>query len=303
MKYTCLRTSAAVILLSLNVLAASDFQRQAPDSQTLTEIAKGFGGRISVAALHLESGRTLQFNETAKVPTASVIKVPIMVEAFCQAHEARLSLEDRVTATEADRVPGSGILKDLSAGLQLKLIDAVRLMIVLSDNEATNLVIDRVGVENVNQRMRSLGLENTRLFRKVFATPSEPQSEEAKRYGLGVTTPKDMVRLLQLLAEGKIVSRAASDQMLAVMKQQRDRDGIPRYLGRLTLGGKLEIAHKTGALNRVRNDVGIVFTPKGRVVMAIFCEDSKDEQWTADNAATLAVARASEFIVRRLVLP
>jgi len=303
MRSTCRRISSMAAILIMMSCAARPLRSQAADPQSLAEIAKSFSGRMSVAALHLESGRTLSLNEDQKVQTASVIKLAIMVEAFHQAHEGKLSLDAKLTATEADRVPGSGILKDLSAVMELKLLDAIRLMIVLSDNEAANLVIDRVGVENVNKRMQGLGLKNTTLFRKVFATPKEPQSEEAKKFGLGVTTPQDMVLLLQHLAKGALISGAASNQMIEIMKQQRDRDGIPRCLGRLDLGGKVEVANKTGALNKVRNDVGIVFTPRGRVLVAIFCEDSGDEQWTADNEATLAVARASEFIVRRLLAP
>ncbi len=270
--------------------------------ETIETIARRFSGRMGLAAIHLESGESIFLNADERFQTASVIKLPIMVEAFFQAKAGHLKLDETVTYNEADRVPGSGILQDLSPGTILKLVDAITLMIVLSDNLATNLVIERVGIENVNTRMVSLGLKNTKLFKKVFLPAKEPVSDEAKRFGLGVTTPREMMLLLQRLARGELPDAASSERMIQILKKQRDRDQIPRYLGQIDLGGKIEVANKSGALDVVRNDVGIVYTPRGRVALAVFCAESADKKWTADNEATLAIARAAEAAVRELLI-
>src|SRR5207245_2255562 len=128
-----------------------------------------------------------------------------------------------------DKVPGSGILQDLSTGLRPSLEDAMTLMITLSDNTATNLVLDKVGVENVNRRMQSLGLPGTKVFRKVFKSLDRPLTDEEKEFGLGSTTPKEMVKLLTMIERKQVVDAAACDKMLAILKKQRDQEKIPRY--------------------------------------------------------------------------
>lgn len=272
------------------------------DTTTLEEsvksVAANFRGRMALAAKNLETGETVQFQGDQTVQTASVIKLPIMVEVFYQVNEGKLKLEDPVTFAESDKVDGSGILRDLHGGLNLTLLDAVTLMIVLSDNLATNLVIDKVGIESVNKRMVSLGLKNTRLFKKVFIAAKEPVSEEAKKFGLGMTTPLDMLSLLEKIATGKVVDPAACDRMISILKKQRYRDEIPRYLDQLsTKEKKVSVANKTGALNDVRNDVAIVYAPHGKYLLSVFCYDTKDTRWTADNEATLAIAHVARIIV------
>jgi len=171
-------------------------------------------------------------------------------------------------------------------------------MIVLSDNTATNLVIDKVGIDAVNARMQKLGLVHTQLFKKVFLAPPKP-SEEQKKFGLGATSPADMLRLLEMLAHGELVNQPTSGTMVAMMKKQRDRDQIPRYISSGDLGenaGGVEVANKTGALDHVRNDVGLVMTRKGTYLMAIFTWNSLDTRWTPDNAATLTVARLAKLL-------
>ena len=260
------------------------------------EVIRQFQGQLYFAAKSLKTGETIEHRAGEKVQTASVIKVAILVELFAAAHEHRLSLDDVVAFSEENRVPGSGILQDLGVGLHLRLRDAGVLMTVLSDNSATNILIDRLGVAAVNARMRAAGLEETVLFKKVFKPAAEPLPEEQKKWGLGVTTPRDMLRLFEKLYRKEIVDAASCDAMLAILKKQRDRDAIPRYFTGKAWE-KVEVAHKTGALDRVRNDTGIVFTPDGDSVLALFAQESEDQRWTADNAATLALAKLAEALV------
>ncbi len=219
-----------------------------------------------------------------------------MVEVFAQAKERRFTLEDVMAYTEENRAAGSGILQDLGLGLHLTVKDATVLMIVLSDNTATNMLIDRVGIKAVNERMRQAGLAGTVLYKKVFRPATEPLPEEQKKWGLGVTTPQDMLLLLEKIYRKELVDAGSSEQMISILKKQRDRDQIPRYF----FGekwAKVEVANKSGALDRVRNDVGIVFTPEGDFLLSLFTQESEDQKWTPDNEATLALARLSEALV------
>lgn len=259
-----------------------------------------FPGRLYFSAKNLKTGEVLEYRGDERVQTASVIKVPIMVEVFAQAREHRLALADVIAYTEANRAPGAGILQDLGPGLQLTLRDAVVLMIVLSDNTATNMLIDRVGIDAVNERMRGLGLRHTFLNKKVFLPAPENLPPERAAYGLGVTTPREMLALLERLYLGGLVDAAACREMISILKRQRDRDQIPRYLTGPEWQG-VEVAHKTGALNRVRNDAGIVFTPRGDVVLSLFAQESEDEKWTPDHKASLALGRLAEALLRHLL--
>lgn len=272
-------------------MAADDLESQ------VRSVAASLRGRVAIAARNLKTGETVQIHGDTRVKTASVIKLPIMVEVFYQLREGKLRLDDPLTFTDADKVQGSGILQDLHGGLNLSLRDAVTLMIVLSDNTATNLVIDKVGIDRVNTRMQSLGLKDTRLFKKVFLPAKEPLSPEATAFGLGMTTPNDMLQLLQKIARAEILDRAACDQMIAILKKQRYTDEIPRYLSYLGAKPAMVTANKTGALDQVRNDVGIVYAPNGPYLLAIFCYDLADRHWTADNEGTLTIAKLARVIV------
>ncbi len=259
----------------------------------INSIAESFHGDISMAALNLATGQTLVLNGDRRVKTASTIKVAIMAEAFLQVREGKLKLSDPITLQAADRVAGSGILQDLQAGLQMKLEDAITLMIVESDNTATNLVLDKVGIASVNARMASLGLRNTKVFKKVFVPLNRPLTDEEKEFGLGVTTPNEMVKLLEMINGRRIGDAASCERMIAIMKKQRDHDSMQRYL----IGEpKVVIASKSGALDDVRNDVGIVDTPAGPMVMAIFAQNIKDRRWMPDNEAHIVIAKLARAV-------
>lgn len=280
----------AALLFSLEARAAA-----LPDP--VQKIAKSFSGQIYVYAKNLKSGEVLEYRSGEKVQTASVIKVPIMVEVFAQAKENRFTLQDVMALTEENKAQGSGILQDLGLGTHLTIRDVVVLMITMSDNSATNMLIDRVGIKPVNERMKQLGLVDTVLYKKVFRPATEPLPEEQKKWGLGVTTARDMALLMEKIYRKEAVDAQSSEAMIAILKRQRDRDQIPRYF----YGdewAKVQTAHKTGALERVRNDAGIVFTPDGDFVLSLFAQESEDRKWTPENEATLTLAKLSEALVR-----
>ena len=179
----------------------------------------------------------------------------------------------------------------------LTLRDALRLMLVLSDNTATNLVIDRLGADAVNARMDALGLPRTRLMRKIGGGGDSAAGKDPanRRFGLGSTTSREMVALLGRIEAGEVVSREASAEMIAILKREQFPDGI----GRRRTG----CATKAGALDHLRSDVGIVYTPAGRVALAITMDEIRDVEWTVDNPATLAIASLTDVLVDALAPP
>jgi beta-lactamase class A len=256
----------------------------------LAPLAKAHKGQVAIAVKHLRTGGSYYLNADAVLPTASLIKLPVMVEVYQQVAEGKVKLSDMVTLHDADKVPGSGILTyHFSEGATFPLRDAVRLMIAYSDNTATNLILDRIGIPATTKRMIAWGLPNTRLNAKVYkGSTTSIDPARTKKFGLGSTTAREMVVLLERLHQGKMVSPAASTEMLAHLKQCQDKDKIKRHLP-----AGVVVAHKTGAVKGVRNDAGILYLPGGPVALCVLTADNEDQRWGPDNAAEVLIARVA----------
>lgn len=270
---------------------------QAPawlDARVRGEVER-FSGTVRLYAKNLDTGAVYSLDGDERVRTASTIKVAVLVEAHARVAEGRAKWTDELVLTREKKVGGSGILPEFADGLRLTLRDAVNLMMTLSDNTATNLVIDHVTADAVNARMQSLGLSATRLMRKVFGggESEEGKREENKRFGLGRTSPREMAALLERMERGEVVSPEASKEMLELMKREQGTNGIGRNL-------RAPKATKSGSLDALRSNVGILYTPKGRIVMAITCDDMPEPLWTVDNPALLLMSRLSEILVEGL---
>lgn len=259
--------------------------------------------RIGVCAKNFKTGETILINGDKLFPTASIIKLPILTELFFEMSEGKLQRDQELSYADADKVQGSGIIQHFAAAGKIRLIDAATLMIIQSDNTATNLILDCFGREHdekldaVNKRMELLGINNTRLLNKVFSFKTKKDTPEAKKFGLGYTTPIDVVLLLEKLYNGKIVNRKVSDEMLRIMKNQQDESMMRRFLP--IEEGKVAVANKTGAVDHFRGDVGIVFTSKCDYAVAIFCDELADTSYALDCDAHLAVAELSKAIYDR----
>jgi len=262
------------------------------DEKIQNEIVN-FSGKVWIYAKNLDTGKNYALHADEQVRTASTIKLPIMTETFHQIAQGKINWTDEIILTKEKKQGGSGILFEFSDNTKLDLKTAVNLMIVVSDNTATNLVLDKVGTDNVNDFMDALGLKQTRSLRKVFGGGEAKVSSDArlKLFGLGVSSPRDMVKLLEMLEKGEIVSPEASADMLAILKRQQFKDGIGRGLLDTTPS-----ASKSGSLDRLRSDVGIVYTRRGRIVMAITVDDMETVQYVPDNRGLLLIWRLSQIL-------
>ncbi|CAN5500364.1 serine hydrolase [soil metagenome] len=269
----------------------------------IAAIAAGLPGEVGLFAKHLETGETLQINADSRFPTASVIKVAVLAEAFRRAAEGTLSFDERIAVPSSVRVGGAGILGELDDGVELTLGDLTRLMIVLSDNSATNVLVERLGAARINETMRGLGLEQTRIFRPTFRDGRPDVDPELEReFGLGMSTPREMATLMERIVLGEAVSAGASGEMRAILNRQQDRLMIPRRLpagvrvGNKTGTDQEKQPDTSGRRGHIRNDVAIVETPAGVYVLAIFIRRIHDPSWTPDNAALLTGADLSRAV-------
>jgi beta-lactamase class A len=298
-----------IILLALGtVLIPSDTFSQTASSGTeknkpsakLDEQVKNliapFKGKVSLFAKNLDTGETYTLNGDERVRTASTIKIAVMIEAFARVSEGKAKWTDEVVLTKEKKVTGSGILTELTDNLHLTLRDAVNLMMILSDNTATNLVLDVLTTDAVNARMESLGFKQIKINRKVGSGGDSMAGKdpENKKYGLGVATPREMVLVMEKLERGEIINATVSKEMIDLMKNEQGRYAIGRSLW------DLPMASKYGALDRLRSAVGIVYSKKGKIAMAISCDDMPEIMWSVDNRAYLLMSQLSEVLVNGL---
>jgi len=226
------------------------------------------------------------------MPTASLIKFPVMIEAFKQAEEKKIDLDAPVALKKEDKVPGSGILTaHFSPGASFPLRDAVHLMIVYSDNTATNLVLDKIGIPSTAKTMDLMGFPNTKIHSKVFKRETSVFPERSKEFGLGSTTADDMVALFEKLNKGELVSKSACEAMTKNLLACDDKDKFPRFL---PPGSK--VAFKTGSVDASKTAAGILYTKSGPVALCVLTDQNEDKRWVTDNAGNLLCAKIAKEV-------
>jgi len=293
--------SSVVALLITSMLSTIPIQAQtltatqSIDARVRAEVAP-FKGHVSLFARNLDTGEEYSLSGDERVPTASTIKIAVMIEAFARVTEGRAKWTDELVLTKAARYGGSGILPELGDGLRLSLQDCVRLMMVLSDNTATNMVLDYLSTDAVNARMNSLGFKQTRLMRRVGGggESADGKLPDNKKFGLGATTPHEMVQILEKLNRGEVVSPAASKEMLELMKREEVRYAIGRDIPEVAM------ASKYGALDHLRSCVGLVYSKRGKIAIAITVNDLPEVSWSVDNPGYLLMARLSSILIEGL---
>jgi beta-lactamase class A len=219
----------------------------------------------------LTSAETWTWNETELFYAASIIKVPIMVAVYKQAFAGRLALADEITLTAEEQVGGAGVLQHLSPGIRLSVQDLTTLMIIQSDNTATNILIDLLGTEIIRETLSELGMKQSSFYNKLMIVPAASE-------GLNMITAADIAQCYRKLARGKAVSHHASRQMVEILKKQQLRDCFPAFLpnNQDDIVGSLpkwELAHKTGTVTRTLHDTGILYVGSHAILMVALSRD------------------------------
>jgi beta-lactamase class A len=301
-----------LLAAALLVFPAAAQTAQLEDTQldaTLQQIAAAHHGKVAVFAENLKTGQTASLSPDLEVQTASTIKLAILLDAAEQIRVGKVEFTDKLVLTHDNQVPGSGIIGQLDTPLPLTLHDVLHLMVTLSDNTATNMAIDRLGLDHIDGTIQAAGLKQTWLYKKVFKPASGPMPADQPKFGLGKTTPREMASIMARLATCNLaldnsaplpVDGIICSVLLHSLRQQQDRDGLPRYIEALdTSEHGSAIANKTGALNAVRNDVALIASKQGPIVIAAFTFDNQDQRWTGDNEGKITLAKIGEAIVKQ----
>ncbi len=303
-----LRACSLVVILGL-LLQVGHAQEDAKLEEAIRSISSTHHGNVAVYAKNLRSGQFITLNADSPVQTASVIKLAILYEALEQIRAGKLHFEDSLMLQHDDQVSGSGLLPMLDTPKALTFKDVLTLMIVVSDNTATNLAIDHIGLRNINNEIVSLGLKNTWLYKKVYKPAEGPMPTDQKRFGLGKTSAREMGSLMERFVQCDLNSptlrtpptpqdQRLCDTAIGMLKNQFYRESIPRYLETIDTSEEgSSIANKTGALDAVRNDVGVAYTSRGPILLSEFTWENRDHSWTVDNEAEVLMARIAHVIV------
>ncbi len=232
--------------------------------QEIERCVQGIEGTVSIVLKDLRKNRWIyELSEDDQIPSASIIKILIMVEAMKQVNEGRFDFNQKIVIKPQDRVAYS-ILSDLKTQ-EYAFLDLITLMIVVSDNTATNVLIDLLGFDRINELAWGLGLEKTSLERKMMDTEAVKRGQQNK------TSPKDMAFLLESIYRKKILNPELCELMLDIMKRQKDLEMLKRYLPE-----DLIIAHKTGDLLNLNHDIGIFYLPMHTYLLGVFVTETEN---------------------------
>jgi len=261
--------------------------------KSILDIDRGLDGVMGVAIVDLTDGHKYLLHANDVYPQASSIKICVLAELYRQAQQGKLKLTDLYTVNAADLVQDSDIMGGLTPGVtQITLRDLATMMVAVSDNSATNVLIDRVGMDNVNAFLKAQGLRDTRLRRKMMDLKAATEGRE------NVSTPNEMLNLLQALYRGEILNKEMTADFFKVLSTHKD-SWIPR-----NLPDDLRIADKPGALEGVRNDSGVIFVDKRPFVLCVmttYLHRERDGEEAISNISLAAwrmfdrLARASEY--------
>ena len=289
-----LRLALAILLLASTALSQSD----AKLVKQLKNLLAQHEGKMGFVAKDLKTGQSVNLGGDDVVPTASTIKLLIYVEAFHQIKDGKKSLSDEITLQKEDQVPGSGVLQFFHTPHKLTLEDAIAMMMIQSDNTATNLVIDHIGLANINYRAETMGLKNTHLYKKVYRKAEGPMPPDQKKFGLGKTTAAEAAQIMQSIVECELKDEALCKRMVEIMKNQSYRNLIPRYIEAeldSTEGGS-KIADKVGQIDASRSDVAAIWTDNGVLIISAYSYENKDQRWSPENEAELTIAKMAQRV-------
>jgi beta-lactamase class A len=258
--------------------------------EEIAAIDEAFSGKIGVAATNLTTGERLEYQADHLFPPASTIKLGVLLAVWKGALEGRWSLDDKLTLNAANTVEGSGVLLELTPGTQLAVRDVAKLMVVVSDNTATNLLVDLCGIEGVTQVLAEYNITGVAMNRKIGINTDTP---------LGEASPRGMARLMELIATHQILTPEACGELIEIMKRQQHKELTNRFIPETDSEEDLpdvRIASKSGWVRGTRNDVALVWAPRATYVLAMFSRDCKDRRFYHDNEGAIALAKVSRAV-------
>ena len=227
-------------------------------SDEVADLVKDFNGSPSVIIKDLKKSWLISIAPEVKIPSASIVKMPIMATCFYAAKEGKIKLDQKISLKQSDKTGGSGILKNKRSGTTFTVTQLIDLMITISDNTASNVLIKLLGFDYLNTCFKEFGLTDTNLSRLMMDMRSRDKGIE------NYTTAKDMANILEKIYKGKLIDKEISHECLEILKEQRSKTRIPRRLPKDTV-----VAHKTGLEKGTCHDVGIVFTDNGDFIICV----------------------------------
>lgn len=284
------------LALAATLLIAAAAGAQKPDTarlhHTLDSLAAAHHGFVGYSVRDLDGGARISYHGDSTFGTASLIKVAILVTLYDAVEHGLISLDDPITLLTIDKAGGSGVLHDLHPGLVLSVRDAAQLMISVSDNTATDLLLQKLTIARVAMKMDSLRLGDTRVHHlsmmRAITTVARDSSE---KYGLGKTTPNEMAQLFALLAQGRAVNARADSAMLAMLETNTEDELLTRWLS------GVRAAHKSGKDDQIRTECALLYL-KTRVVACVLTNRNADQRWIVDNEPERLLGRMGAEIAR-----
>jgi len=285
----------SLLLAMTPALLAAQVPRTRADTarlhRTLDSLANAHHGVVGYVVHNLDTGERMSMRGDSTFATASLIKMSILATLYDLADRDSIRLSDPIRVTRIDMVPGSGVLQYLHDGIEITVGDAAWLMATMSDNTATNLLLRKIGIRRTWAKMESLGLMHTKIHAESFRRDyTSVAMDSSMKYGLGVTTPNEMARLFELLANGKAVSARADSTVLSILENNVKDDMLQRY------AADVPFAHKDGENNDQRTECGL-FRLQSRVVVCVLTNRNADQRWIVDNEAQLTLANMGRAIV------
>lgn len=231
----------------------------------IKDLIDNLNGEAGVVVKNTKTGEVIMFNEDMVFPSASIIKLPIIWELFKKIESKEIAIDNEIALQECNKVGGFGVLKELHDGLNLSIKDLATLMIILSDNIATNILIDLLGMENINQSSKDIGMKDTILQRKMM-------DGEAKKRGLdNFTSPIDVLSILDTFISSDELSNESRDKIIDILKRQQCNNKLP-----VLIDENVEFAHKTGDLPGVEHDAGILLLENTAIIVVVLTKNLKD---------------------------
>jgi beta-lactamase class A len=294
------------LILATGLSVAVSQSAPAPSIQRLQRaverIAKSVNATWGIYVKSLETGEEVAIDADRQMETMSTIKIPLMVEVLEQVKTGSLKLADKYTLRQEDVRPGTGIMQRMDIGAVYTIKDLITLMIVVSDNTATEVLYRMVGgLDPVNRRMDALGLKLTRAaalpaawFAALGAAPSSEAFYREGKHPFGLSTPREMGRLLEMMERGTLVDKSSSDLMLQIMRGQLYRTRIPRHLA------GYRVPHKTGDfLPFVADDVGVLEAQGRTIVLSVFTANHFGSGEALENAIGLLSKEVGDYFAYR----